>query len=170
MTTLHATLDPFVGTLTTTNMAFALLLNDFEFSRQCLHKNTKYGFQKMDQIASSWILILWLSRASEGRWKRISSPQAKKGSPEQKSRCRIWAEACHSPFNHYIKSEGPNLVPWETPEGTDPHSDAQPTRSLTFLRSIKEKVNYPIDYTYRQVRNLNLLTKMLWSVKPKAFL
>ena len=43
MTALKATFDPFVGTLTTTNMASTVLLNDYEFSRQYLHKNTKYG-------------------------------------------------------------------------------------------------------------------------------
>ena len=28
------------------------------------------------------------------------------------------------------KSQGPNLVPWETPEGTDSHSDTYPSPSL----------------------------------------
>ena len=60
MTTLHATPDPFVGTLTTTNIASCT-------SR--LHRNTKYGPN------SSWILILWHSRACQGRWKMISSPK-----------------------------------------------------------------------------------------------
>ena len=44
MTTLNATFDPFVGTLTTNNMPSCTSPHDFEFFRQCLHKNTKYGF------------------------------------------------------------------------------------------------------------------------------
>ena len=43
MTTLHATLDPFVGKLTTTNMASCTSPQWLRISRQCLHKNTKYG-------------------------------------------------------------------------------------------------------------------------------
>ena len=53
MTTLNATFDPLVGTLTTKNMASCTSRHyDFEFSRQCLHKDTKYTFKttKMDQI------------------------------------------------------------------------------------------------------------------------
>ena len=46
------------------------LLNDFEFSRQCLHKDTKYTFKtsKMDQITlECWYnSLLWLLRA-DGR-------------------------------------------------------------------------------------------------------
>ena len=90
----NATFDPFVGTLTTTTMA------------SCTSSQWQWNFQNgPNGPNSSWILILWLSRTSQGRWKRISSPNAnlalilKKGSRHQKSRRRTCGEEFHSHFN-----------------------------------------------------------------------
>ena len=66
------------------------LLNDLEFLDDCMEiQNMKFKTSKMNQIAS------------QGRWKRISSPKAtlKNGSLDQKSKHRKCAEACHSPIN-----------------------------------------------------------------------
>ena len=102
MTTLKATFDPFVGTLTTTNLASYGSPQWLRIFWTILARKKKFGVQNFPNGPnSSWILILWLSRAFQGRWKRTSSPNAnlEKLSAGKKPSCRTWAEACHNYVN-----------------------------------------------------------------------
>ena len=67
-------------------------------------------------------------------------------------------------------SHGPSLVPCGTPAGTAPHSEKQSELSFTLcFRSVRKSVIHDktasgMSYTR------NLLTKMRWSMRSKAFL
>ena len=105
MTTLHATLDPlikFVRTLTTTNMASCTSvqwLRNFLDNACTKIQNMAFKTSKMDQIALEYWYYGFLGRLRvDGRGFLHQKPILKKSSPEQKSRCRACAEACHSPL------------------------------------------------------------------------
>ena len=69
-------------------------------------------------------------------------------------------------------SHGPSLVPCGTPAGTAPHSEKQSELSFTLcFRSVRKSVIHDknrLGYVDSYTRNL--LTKMRWSMRPKAFL
>ena len=101
--TLNATFDPFVGTLTAKNMVSCtspqwfrifstMLAQNYKIWRLKLPKWTKRLFNT-DIIASSGV-----SGSMEADF-FTKSQSWKKGSRDQKSRCRTCAEACHSTFN-----------------------------------------------------------------------
>ena len=63
-------------------------------------QNVAFKTSKMDQIALEYWYYGFLGRLRvDGRGFLHQKPILKKRSPEQKSRCRTCAEACHSPFN-----------------------------------------------------------------------
>ena len=104
MATLNATFDPFVGTLTTNNMPSCtspqwlrifstMLAQKYKIWRLKLPKWRKY-LSNTDRIAFSGV---------SGSMKEdffTKSRSWKKGSPDQRSRCRTCAEACHGPFKY----------------------------------------------------------------------
>ena len=62
-------------------------------------KNMAFKTSKMDQIALEYWYYGFLGRLRvDGRGFLHQKPILKKRSPEQKSRCRTCAEACHSPL------------------------------------------------------------------------
>ena len=109
MTTLNAAFDPFVGTLTTNNMHSCtspqwlrifstMLAQKYKIWRLKLPKWTKY-LSNTDRIAFS---------GASGSMEEdffTKSQSWKKGSPDQRSRCRTCAEACHSPFKYDCTSK-----------------------------------------------------------------
>ena len=103
MTTLKATFDPFVGTLTTTNMASycspqwlrifsTTLAQKYKIWRLKLPKWTKY------LLNTDIMAFLGVSGSVQDDF-FTKTPILKNYSPEQKSCCRTCAVACHSPFN-----------------------------------------------------------------------
>ena len=103
MTTLKATFDPFVGTLTTTNMASycspqwlrifsTTLAQKYKIWRLKLPKWTKY------LLNTDIMTFLGVSGSVQDDF-FTKTPILKNYSPEQKSCCRTCAVACHSPFN-----------------------------------------------------------------------
>ena len=68
------------------------------------------------------------------------------------------------------KGQGPSLVPWDTPEGTRPHSEKQSFASFTrCLQSIRKSQTHRA--TPRGICRLEIFwTRIRWSIKSKAFL
>ena len=69
-----------------------------------------------------------------------------------------------------MNNHGPSLVPWGTPEGTVPHSDTQLSESLILCERPERKSMIQLVTLGGIVSARNFLTKMLWSIKSKAFL
>ena len=67
-------------------------------------------------------------------------------------------------------SHGPSLVPCGTPAGTAPHSEKQSELSFTLcFRSVRKSVIHDKTASGMSYAR-NLLTKMRWSMRSKAFL
>ena len=103
MTTLKATFDPFVGTLTTTNMALygspqwlrifsTTLAQKYKIWHLKLPKWTKY------LLNTDIMAFLGVSGSMQDDF-FTKTPILKNCSPEQKSSCRTCVVACHSAFN-----------------------------------------------------------------------
>ena len=70
-------------------------------------QNMAFETSKLDQIALEyWYYAFLGSLRVAGRGFLHQKPILKKRSPEQKSRCRTCAEACHSPFKLDCKTVG----------------------------------------------------------------
>ena len=104
MTTLNATFDPFVGTLTTNNMSSCTSPQWLRiFSTKLAQKIQNMAFKtpKMNKISLEYLYNSFLGRLRvDGRGFFHQKPILKKGSPDQRSRCRTCAEACHGPFKY----------------------------------------------------------------------
>ena len=102
MTTLNATIDPFVGTVTTTNMASCTCPQWPRISRKRLHENTKYGVKtfKVEQIALQYwyntIAFSGLSGSMEEDFSTESQLRKKLARPEIKT--PYMRKGRHSPF------------------------------------------------------------------------
>ena len=107
MTTLHATLDPFVVTLTTTNMASRTSPQWLRiFSTMLAQKiqNMAFKTSKLDQIALEYWYYGFLGRLRvDGRGFLHQKPIVKKRSPEQKSRCRTSEKRVTVPLTRSVK-------------------------------------------------------------------
>ena len=68
-------------------------------------------------------------------------------------------------------SQGPNLVPWGTPEGTESHSEKHPAlyKLIRCWRFDKKSMTQLIMLTGK-FRDFNLLTNIPWSMRSNAFL
>ena len=66
------------------------------------------------------------------------------------------------------KSQGPNMVPWGTPDGTLPYSDNQSLLSLT-LWDLSERTSITqLIILLGTFICFNFVTKILWSIRSKT--
>ena len=89
MTALNATIDRFVGNVTTTNMASCTSPQWPRISRKCLHENTIYGVKtsKVERLALQyWYNSFLRPLRVDGRGFLHRKATLKKGSPDQKSK------------------------------------------------------------------------------------
>ena len=146
--------------MTTTNMASCTSPQWLLLPRQCLHKNTKYGVWNF-QIGpnSSWILILCLSRESQGRWKRISSPKANLEKTFARTKIKmphLRRSVPHSPFKLDCKTVGifayssTRARKTLTPRFTDFFTDFLKKKKPTVLQSTLTK---SVKYTLLLISN-----------------
>ena len=102
MTTLNATIDPFVGTVTTTNMASCTCPQWPRISRKCLHENTKYGVKtfKVEQIALQyWYNTIAFSGLSGSMEEDFSTEsQLWKKVSQTRNQTPYMRKGKHSPF------------------------------------------------------------------------
>ena len=68
------------------------------------------------------------------------------------------------------KSHGPSLVPCGTPEGTESHSETHPSQSLILCEWSDKKSIIQLMTLGAMSSTLNLLIKILWSIRSNAFL
>ena len=101
MTPLNATFDPFVGTHWQQIICLrALLLMTWNFFDNACTKIQSLTFKNSKMYKIS--LEYWYNSVSESMEEDFfhQKPILKKGSPDQRSRCRTCAEACHGPFKY----------------------------------------------------------------------
>ena len=77
------------------------------FDKACTEiQNMAFKTSKMNKISLEYLYNSFLGRLRvDGRGFFHQKPILKKGSPDQRSRCRTCAEACHSPFKYDCTSK-----------------------------------------------------------------
>ena len=120
-------------------------------------QNMAFETSKLDQIALEyWYYDFLGSLKVAGRGFLHQKPILKKRSPEQKSRCRTCAEACHSPFKLDCKTVGifayssTRALKTLTPRFTDFFTDFVKKKKPTVLQSTLTK---SVKYTLLLISN-----------------
>ena len=106
MTTLNTAFDPFVGTLTTNNMPSCTSPQWLRIFSTMLAQIYKIWRLKLPKYLSNTDRIAFSGVSGSMKEDFFTKSRSwKKGSPDQRSRCRTCAEACHSPLKYDCTSK-----------------------------------------------------------------